>query len=88
MQLLAACYRAYMSAMRGAVETVLRFVPSPRGNDGLTANERRIYALKYQVTAGALPAPSPERVQRLHALAGNGTPRVWRRPVSLDKTAC
>lgn len=88
MHVAAGLYRAYVRILRAVAEGVLRLVPSPRGNDGLTANERRLYALKYAVTAGTLPTPSPERVEHLHRLADKAPARTWRRSVTASKTAC
>lgn len=69
-------------AVRHLTEAFLRYVPSRHGNDGLTANERRLHALRYQATVGYLPPHTPERIDRLDALAEKCAPRVWHRSSS------
>lgn len=80
-------YRTFLALLRAAVDSVLRYARSRRGNDGLTANERRLYALRYRTTVGHLPPPSDERYMRLNELADKAHGRTWTRSAPTSKSA-
>lgn len=67
--------------VNAAVELLLRYVPSRRGNDGLSALERRLHVLQYSTTVGYRPPSTTDHLQRLDILADKSPGPAWRRPV-------
>jgi hypothetical protein len=75
-----------MSNVFTLLRSFLRMLLNPlhylRGNDGLTATERRYYTLRYNAGPGYLPPPDRDRVDRLYELANKVPGRTWHRASS------
>lgn len=57
-----------------------RFVPLPRGNDGLTRLERRRDLARFNATVGHRPPVTAERIEMLREMADKSPGRIWHRP--------